>query len=1531
MTSAPPKSLPTLARHLGRAALLLGALGLSVVVLFLAALLYVQTPAGTRRLLDLGLGAANNAIAGRVEARSVTIHGTQILIRGASLLDPEGARVAFIEEAEVQIEWAALLQGHIEARTLLLRQPELSVVVDAEGSNLDRTFAPRYPGPPDTGGKPVPLTFVVHRLHLEEGRLHVKTPDGPPFLAQALVLDGSGRYALRSQAFQLDVRGNGAADSPTPGPLSVAVRGEGSARGQSAEVDIRAAGASLVADLRFGGEVGLAGHVALDVAPNLGRALVRGWPLRVPLSLTGEAQREGEGYRIALQAAAGKARLELRAQMDLQQTTAHGLDLQLQHVDAAELFGRGPKSDFSARLQGSVRGNSLASARGTLELAVPASRVRGAQVGPVQVSLRLDAGRLDVPSLRAVLPGLQLQGSGHGTTHSLEGTLQLEVADLHALGDTLGELSDGFPRLAGQGMVRLTLSGHPAHPGVEAEGDFPRLQVGPLSAQALRFGLQLKDLSQPLDAIATVEAEALGLGSRLLRDVHATLGHEGRAVQLQLFAAGPVQLTLAGTADGDGRGLRVETLVVRFPEEAFSLAAPAAVRFGEARFETQPLRLLSDQQALSFSVQKAQAQLEAQLEVARLDLARLPALVAPASWGLAGVLDATASLHGEASHPDVTLSANLAEGGWHGLSGLQAHLEGQRTKGQLTLQGHLQALGSALDVDFQGPELALSQRLHRPLALHLAMTDVDVGGALCQLAKAQVWNSGCPAGEAAVRGRASLQLAVDGFADGPSIHFVLRTTDVAAGGLSAAEGTLRLQGDAETPVTATLSAKALQGDVQAQVSLASTSTQLLLRRRTWEGWRTLPVQADVHASGLRLATLHQAKLVSADLQGVAQLAVSASGTLGAPRGTADVEVHALALPPWPVLDVHLSVQAAETVQARLSLVGPDEEKGSVQLRVEAPLARLVAGASPEALAEAGLSLQGDVGPFNLREMPFNVNRLRRDRRQLDGKLQVQFEGKGTLLAPTLTATLQATNLGPSGGAHFEGKAKARYADGQGAVAVQLQSASGGTLDIDGTVHLDLGLPSLRRGLHLFEAPLQAKLHSVRFEPDFVAAFIPSLRSISGQLQLEAQADGTLGRPQLQGSVAWKDGALGIIGFGLYQDIQLRASATNQRFSIEELFTRVQGGTVALQLQGERAAEGFQLSGTLRAKDFPVVLDDQLWCIATLSAELHGLARPWELDLRPVVLSQVEVQLPEVRRKNLQDLNPPPDVILTRNGVPLDAGKALRALALDPRRRTGAASPGASSAEGVFLRLSLQTPQPVWVRSKDVTLELTLSNPFTVALGGQTDIHGEVRLLQGRGDVWGRRFEVQSGGQVRFAGLPQQGLLDVTGVYSSVLSQAKVYMHLSGEISNAKLTPSSEPPMSETEIYTLLATGRTSLTQSSLGSSTSVGGGEAGASVLGSWAATQLKTAVGVALPIDVLSVEVGSDERGVNQTRLEAGKYLNDDIYIGYQARTNADPFRYQNANAIRVEYRFLRRWSLQLEYGDANAGSLDAVWSRDY
>ena len=64
---------------------------------------------------------------------------------------------------------------------------------------------------------------------------------------------------------------------------------------------------------------------------------------------------------------------------------------------------------------------------------------------------------------------------------------------------------------------------------------------------------------------------------------------------------------------------------------------------------------------------------------------------------------------------------------------------------------------------------------------------------------------------------------------------------------------------------------------------------------------------------------------------------------------------------------------------------------------------------------------------------------------------------------------------------------------------------------------------------------------------------------------------------------------------------------------------------------------------------------------------------------------------------------------------------------------------------------------------------------------------------------------------------------------------------------------------------------------------------------------------------------------------MEAGKYLTDELYVGYAGKVGADPTKYENANAVRLEYQFLPRWIFEGTYGDAKSGSADIVWTRDY
>ena len=58
---------------------------------------------------------------------------------------------------------------------------------------------------------------------------------------------------------------------------------------------------------------------------------------------------------------------------------------------------------------------------------------------------------------------------------------------------------------------------------------------------------------------------------------------------------------------------------------------------------------------------------------------------------------------------------------------------------------------------------------------------------------------------------------------------------------------------------------------------------------------------------------------------------------------------------------------------------------------------------------------------------------------------------------------------------------------------------------------------------------------------------------------------------------------------------------------------------------------------------------------------------------------------------------------------------------------------------------------------------------------------------------------------------------MTAIYNNVKAGVKVSMHVQGQGRDIQLVPTSEPPLTESEIYTLLATGRTNLKRGSGGS------------------------------------------------------------------------------------------------------------------
>ena len=121
-------------------------------------------------------------------------------------------------------------------------------------------------------------------------------------------------------------------------------------------------------------------------------------------------------------------------------------------MNLAQLLADGPVSDLALTADVRGGGKSLETLTGAVDLSVPASQVRKATVGPVELHATADRGTYDLRELRAVLPGLRVTGRGKGTTKAIEASVDAEATDLALLGRTFGSLSASrFPRWRARG------------------------------------------------------------------------------------------------------------------------------------------------------------------------------------------------------------------------------------------------------------------------------------------------------------------------------------------------------------------------------------------------------------------------------------------------------------------------------------------------------------------------------------------------------------------------------------------------------------------------------------------------------------------------------------------------------------------------------------------------------------------------------------------------------------------------------------------------------------------------------------------------------------------------------------------------------------------------------------------------------------------------------------------------------------------------------------------------------------------------
>ena len=495
-------------------------------------------------------------------------------------------------------------------------------------------------------------------------------------------------------------------------------------------------------------------------------------------------------------------------------------------------------------------------------------------------------------------------------------------------------------------------------------------------------------------------------------------------------------------------------------------------------------------------------------------------------------------------------------------------------------------------------------------------------------------------------------------------------------------------------------------------------------------------------------------------------------------------------------EVTVDLKAEKTI---LAMVEAHDARGglaNVTLDVGASPANLQARTSFD---DVPVKLDGKFGPLDLSRLPIVVG---------EGRLARRLRGTagGHRAGPRVAPGADAGRRGPDGAARRgsdsarKGRGEARLPRGPGPARRRAGLGERGVLERRRAGDFDVSFPAIRRGLKPTSAPFQATVTARKFDLAFLTGFNTTLRKVAGTLDIDAKATGTAASPQAQGKVEWKDGILGLSGFGEYQRVHLLLNASNDRVSLDDLEAHTESGTLKLTALGTRDGPVWTLKANGEATDFPVFAEDQMVATLSLRTNLDGTARRGHVEIDRIHIPEAHVTLPTQSRRDLQSLSRPDDIILLRNGKPVDPKRARKVLAKDRAAEAALGGSGELQEEtrATSIVLVLDAPKNLWVKGQDLNVEVGLSPDFRVEVGEETDLFGEVRVLRGRLDVLGRRFDFQKDSVVRFTGPPAEPALNVTAVYNNVKAGVKVSMHVQGEAGDVQLVPTSEPPLTESE-------------------------------------------------------------------------------------------------------------------------------------
>ncbi len=1457
-----------------------------------------MSDAGAELIRTQALAAINDSIAGRLDAEKIELSADgHFVLHNVKLYSPEGDIVGIIERVEGYVDVTALANNRVQLYQLKVQRPVLTLKQDERGLNLVRVFESKTASPE---GEPSSLEVAMAGLTLADGEIDFEGA-GQRVKLREVSMSGGARVKVEPLELGGKVELSARMKEPLDEALTVSLHASKENGPQRYDVDASLGGSKLRGALEL--PASKLTVLELVASPREVRAFVPDYPLKVNVYAKGTVSPQSA----ALKLTAGRAEVDVTGVFDLDRNTAESFRVKGAGADLKELLGAELSSDLSFAAEGSLTDTRPDSLSGDIKLSA-LWKDKGATLATLEVTGKADKGVLQVGRADVRTPGAELVLRGRASAKQLDLSGTLTAKDLSQVDGTLKRFAGvDTGGLKGNGQLAVTVKGAPKNAAIKAVGELKQLRVAGVELESLFIDADVPDISNVRHTDILLRAKKLRYGEQQLEEVTFDFyTYPGREFDLDLTikGLGDLALNVRGVLDKDSEGARVNTATLTYPQSKWNLSLPTYVAWRDG-VKVDTFRFHDGTQRLEGRAEVTAKKLDARVSLEALDLGRLPAVLAPPSLGLAGLFKLEVSATGSTKHPDVALSGALQNGAVYGVDGIALNLSGtyrkDRADGTLAVASSIGTLSGNFDV----PVLALLKEQPDVMQLKLRLDNVPLSQVKEKLSL-----------ELPADGLVSAALEVSGPANAPKLSLEVESPELVITDKTVRQARLRVETKDDGSLTAQLNAQALRGRHRVTVTTPLTIASLRKTPPTRDSLLKTPITIDLALEEFSPLAREGGGRKSQRRGGSMSVTGTLIGPITAPQGDVKLTLDKLVLAPLSEIsgETVLSSRASEvTVISRSSVAG--KPVVAVDAAVFVPVTRFLEpllneanglDAAVTALETSRVKLSAVLSPVQLSQ----ALTLESDEIPPGGEVTAFVELSGTPDAAKLYIAASVNDFG-----YDKVKLTSARMTVQGNSQQQkLELAIGGKGKDDfratGTLGFDARLASLKKEVVWKTAPVDLKLTARTFDLAFLSGLTDAVRVVQGRLNMNGRVEGTLGAPRFTGDAQLENGRVALAGNGDFRRIAFDVHATNELFQLKKLEAHSGAGSAQLSARAEKQTAGtWSLKSTGEATKFPIVNDDQLLALATLQYSLDGELTSKLADIKHLTLPAVTVELPEIKRKDLQDLQRPKDIVVIRPGE---------------RRRKKITTTQTSAEPGFALRAVLVAPENLFVRSSDVEVELGLSEGFTVEYQNEAKLRGEARIIEGKVAVIGREFTVQKGSEVRFSGAAAQPYINVSALHVNQREDVKITVTVAGRGTDVTIKPTSEPPMPESDIYAILATGRRSLHH---GGGHTITPGQA-ASVVGQLAASQLKSVISRKVPLDVLNFETSDEFRNV---KLDVGWYLTDFMYLGGTMNIGANRDRGESVWGGRLEFQMTRTLSLETYAGDAPNYGADVMFTRDF